>query len=359
MSDELVRPSMLPKLQECRMFEGAPGTSAAASRGTHLDEIARKQWEVYQKTGDSGLTWWMKEHPMDLPAEDTQALDFAFNTLKLLSGGLAVETREEELQAAVPVPNVKAGTMDALCIEGGWLADFKTGQIRSYHAQMAAYALACMDAYFADEWGTHLIFVDQKQVISHTFTRDEAEQLVTSIVNAPKVETPCEYCGWCGKFESCPAVTRAGAELTKDELPACTAAAKGKGELPATMEHMLTDHAAAHDFMSKLKIVNDWADILKKKLLDQLSEESAASDYFSRVVVSGSKKVNPLSLAKYGMELGFDRMLGMCSQIPLSKVEEAWGEVFGDKPVPEEIIVTSGGSVSLRTKKIKKNLTNK
>jgi roadblock/LC7 domain-containing protein len=345
MNNELVRPSSLPKLQECRMFEGAPGTSEAAARGTKLDSIIRSVWAG-------------GEDPA-LPEDEVDAVQFALSTLKLLSGGLAVETREEELQAAVPVPGVKPGTMDALCIEGGWLADFKTGQIRSYHAQMAAYALACMDAYFADEWATHLIFVDQKQVNSHTFTREEAEQLVTGIVNAPKVETPCDYCSWCGKFESCPAVMRAGAELTKDELPACSPAAKGKGELPATMAHMLTDHAAAHDFMTKLKIVNDWADILKKNLLDQLSEESAASDYFSRVVVSGSKKVNPLSLAKYGMELGFDRLLRICSQIPLSKVEEVWHEVFGETPVPEEIIVTSGGSVSLRTKKIKKNLTNK
>lgn len=327
------------------MFEGAPGTSEAAARGTRIDEIIRSVWAGGEAPA--------------LPEDEVDAVQFALSTLKLLSGGIAVETREEELQAAVPVPGVKPGTMDALCIEGGWLADFKTGQIRSYHAQMAAYALACMDTYFADEWATHLIFVDQKQVISHTFTREEAEQLVAGIVNATKVETPCDYCSWCGKFESCPAVMRAGAELIKDELPACSPAAKGKGELPATMAHMLTDHAAAHDFMTKLKIVNDWADILKKKLLEQLSEENEASDYFSRVVVSDSKKVNPLSLAKYGMEFGFDRLLRICSQIPLSKVEEVWHEVFGETPVPEEIIVTSGGSVQLRPRKIKKNLTNK
>lgn len=342
---ELIRPSSLPKLQECRMFECAPGTSEAAARGTRLDSIIRSVWVGGEAPA--------------LPDDELDAVQFALSTLNLLSGGLAVETREEELQAVVPVPGVKPGTMDALCVEGGWLADFKTGQIRSYYAQMAAYALACMDAYFADEWTAHLIFVDQQQVVSHKFTRATAEDCVTDIVSAPKVETHCEYCSWCGKFESCPAVTRSGAELTKEELPACTSAAKSKGELPATMEHMLTDHAAAHDFMTKLKIVNDWADMLKKKLLDQLSEESATSDYFSRVVVSGSKKVNPLSLAKYGMELGFDRLLRICSQIPLSKVEEVWQEVFGDTPVPEEIIVTSGGSISLRTKKIKKKLTNK
>lgn len=327
------------------MFEGAPGTSEAAARGTRLDEIIRSVWAGGEAPA--------------LPEDELDAVQFALATLKLLAGGHEVETRESELSAAVPVPGVKPGTMDALCIAGGWLADFKSGQIRSYHAQMAAYALACMDAYFADEWGTHLIFVDQKQVVSHTFTREEAEQLVSGIVNAPKVETPCEYCGWCGRFESCPAVLKANAELTSEALPACSPAAKGKGDLPATMEHMLTDHAAAHEFMSKLKIVNDWADILKKKLLEQLSEEGTASDYFTRVVVSGSRKVNPLSLGRYIGEMGFDRVLKICSQIPLAKVEEQWREVFGDKPVPEEIIVTSGSSVSLRTKKLKKNLTNK
>lgn len=341
---ELVRPSSLPKLQECRMFEGAPGTSEAAARGTRLDAIIRSVWAGGEAPA--------------LPEDEADAVQFALSTLKLLSGGLAVETREEELQAAVPVPGVKPGTMDALCIEGGWLADFKTGQIRSYYAQMAAYALACMDTYFADEWATHLIFVDQKQVISHTFTRADAEDCVCDIVNAPKVETPCDYCSWCAKFGSCPAVTRTGAELTKEELPACSAAAKGKGELPTSMEHMLTDHAAAHEFMSKLKIVNDWADVLKKKLLDQLAEDSA-SDYFSRVVVSGSKKVNPLSLGRYIGEMGFDRVLKICSQIPLAKVEEQWREVFGDKPIPEEIIVTSGSSIQLRTKSVKKKLPNK
>ena len=338
MNDELVRPSALPKLAECRCYESAPGTSEAAARGTRLDAIIREQW--------------VHSSPVELNAEDEAAVTFAFYTLKTLAAGQHVETREAELQAEVPIPGVKPGTMDALCVAGSWLADFKTGQVRSYYAQMAAYALACMDAYFADEWTAHLIFVDQQQVVSHKFTRADAEDCVADIVNAPKVETPCEYCGWCGRFESCPAVSRAAAELTTPTLPALTADAKGKGQLPAVMEGMLTDHAAAHDFMTKLKIVNDWADMLKRKLLDQLSEDGTASDYFTRVVVSGSKKVNPSELGPYLDKLGVENVLGACSQISLSKAEA----LFGDDPVPEDIIQTSGGTVSLRTKKLKKQL---
>lgn len=338
MSVELVRPSALPKLQECRCFESTAGTSEAALRGTRLDAIIREQWR--------------HSSPVELNAEDEAAVTFAFYTLHALSAGLHVETREEELQAVVPVDGVKAGTMDALCVAGGWLADFKTGQVRSYYAQMAAYALACMDAYFADEWTAHLIFVDQQQVVSHKFTYAEAETCVLDIVHALKVETPCEYCGWCGRFESCPAVSKAAAELTTPTLPALTADAKGKGQLPAVMEGMLTDHAAAHDFLTKLKVVNDWADMLKRKLLDQLSEDGVTNDYFSRVVVSGSKKVNPSELIPHLDKLGVENVLGACAQLPLSKVQT----LFGDEAVPDELITISGGTVSLRTKKIKKTI---
>ena len=347
MNTELIRPSALPKLACCRCYVSTSGTSEAAERGTRLDAIIRELW--------------LNPSPVEgLSQEDDEAVTWAFNALLLLSCGMQVETREEELRAVVPVDGIKAGTMDALCVAGGWLADYKTGQVRDYAAQMAAYALACMDAYFADEWITYLLFVDQKEIVAHRWTREEAESLILGIVNKPKVPTPFENCSWCGAFETCEAVRAATTEVTP-ALPKLTAHAKSVGQLPPTLEGMLSNHAAAHDFLSKLAIVNDWAELLKKQLRDQLApqdgQEAPASEYFTRVVVSGSKKVNPLSLAKYGMELGYDRMLKICAQIPLKKVEEVWKEVFGDKPVPEDIIVTSGGSVQLKLKTLKKSLT--
>lgn len=346
MTTEKIRPSSLPKLACCRCYVSQSGTSEAAERGTRMDAIIREAW---LKQNEECTHLFASGTP-----EDADAINFALSTLKLLSCGMQVETREEELQAVVPVDGIKAGTMDALCVAGGWLADFKTGQVRDYDAQMAAYALACMDAYFADEWTTHLLFIDQQLTVSHRWTREEAEQLVLGIVNAPRVPTPFENCSWCGAFETCEAVRAATTEVTP-ALPKLTAHAKRVGALPPTLKGMLNNHAAAHDFLTKLSIVNDWAELLKKQLRDQLADSQ--SEYFTRVVVSGSKKVNPLSLAKYGRELGYDRMLKICAQIPLSKVEEVWKEVFGEKPVPEDIIVTSGGSVQLRLKTIKKSLT--
>lgn len=336
--EDLIRPSSLPKLQECRCFVSKPADSEAAARGTRLDAVIREQW--------------LNPSPVELSPEDDAAVTWAFNTLKLLSNGAAVETREDELQAVVPVDGVKAGTMDALCAVNAWLADFKTGQIRDYAGQMAAYALACMDSYFSDEWTTHLLFIDQKQVVSRHWTREEAEQFVTSIVNKPKEPTLCDYCTWCGSFESCPLVHQSAEEVASiqaEEKP--TAYEKSVKQLLPELEALKNDHKAAHAFLTKLGIVNEWAELLKKSIREQLTDEEK-NDYFNRIVVAGRKVVNPLALGKYWEEFGWQRLLGMCSQIPLSSVEKEWKEVFGEKPMPADLIVTSNSSVQLRLKKL-------
>lgn len=347
-TDELVRPSALPKLQECRCYVSQSSSSDAAKRGTALDAIIREAWAAGTRELAQIAEPWTEA--------DREACNFALQHLALLSHGEHVETREEELQAVVPVDGVKAGTMDALCAAEGWLVDFKTGQVRDYHAQMAAYALACMDAYFADEWTSHLIFVDQKQVVSHHWTRAEAEQLVSDIANAPQVPTLCEYCCWCGAAETCTLLAQKAQEVTSTELVPLTAELKKSGELPPSMEVLAGDHAAAHDFLTKLGIVNDWAELLKKKLREQLSEDDApASKYFNRIVVAGRKSVPALSLGKYWEEFGWQRLLSMCGAIPYNALEKEWKEVFGDKPIPSDIVQTSGSSVQLRLKKLTSN----
>ena len=71
------------------------------------------------------------------------------------------------------------GTADAWLPELGMSADLKSGQLRNYREQMAAYALGFMDATFRTEWTAHLLFCDQRQLVTHRFTYDEAKALVT------------------------------------------------------------------------------------------------------------------------------------------------------------------------------------
>lgn len=336
-----VRPSALPKLAVCRCFESKPATSPEAARGTKLDAIIRAAWNG-------------EPIDADLPSEDAEAVAWALEALRALHlGGSKSEvfTAEDQLRAVVPVQGVDAGTMDACCPSQAWLADFKTGQERNYMEQMAAYALACMEAYWAEEWTAHLLFVDQKKVTTHHFTRQEAADIVRSVVNAPVMPTCCEYCGWCAAQESCPAIQQAAADVTAPELPACTPAAVSGGELPPVLDALVENEEKAHEFLGKLKIVNDWADLLKDRIKNRLELQN--SDYFSRVVTAGRRVVSPADLATL---MPAEQVLPLCTAINLKKAEEALTAHNPAAELPESMIKLWAPSVSLRLKTVKKNL---
>lgn len=336
-----IRPSALPKLAACRCFESKPASSPEAARGTRLDAIIRAAWNG-------------EPIDADLPAEDAEAVSWALSALAALHVGVDksdVFTNEEQLRAVVPVAGVEPGTMDACCPAQWWLADFKTGQERSYFEQMAAYSLACMEEYWADEWTAHLLFVDQKRVVTHHFTRQEAAAVVRGVVDSPVVPTCCEYCGWCAAQESCPAIQQAAAEVTAPELPACSPAAASRGELPSVLEALAASEEHAHAFLAKLKVVNDWADLLKDRIKNRLEIEN--SDYFSRVVTAGRRVVSPADLATL---MPAEQVLPLCTAIPLKKAEEALTAHNPAAELPESMVKLWSPSVSLRLKTVKKNL---
>ena len=198
MSKELT-PSMAPKLAECAVFVGASGTSVAAERGTNIDRAIR--------TSMDGDPYYISQ----LDGEDFAAAAWGIETLRRLSGGEHVETREEYLAMAVPGLS-KIGTADAICKRKMWVADVKTGAVRNYRQQLAAYALSCMDDHFAESWTGHVVYVDQQLVRSYDFTRAEAEattqRWIAEATSADAKPTPCEYCQWCQHFNSCGAITR-------------------------------------------------------------------------------------------------------------------------------------------------------
>jgi hypothetical protein len=102
------------------------------------------------------------------------------------------------------------GTEDARIPRMFMTLDLKTGQIRNYMEQMAAYALGNMETYFVDKWTCVLLFCDSQTQIVHEFTHDEAKAIVTAVIssyNDPnKKPTACEYCSWCLVRNTCPVV---------------------------------------------------------------------------------------------------------------------------------------------------------
>jgi hypothetical protein len=122
-----------------------------------------------------------------------------------------VETREEYLAMAVPGLS-KLGTADAVCKAEKWVADIKTGQVRNYREQLAAYSLACMEDNFDTSWTAHVVYVDQKLIRSYDFSYEEAQQITKRTIDratsADAKPTPSEYCSWCKHFNNCHAIVR-------------------------------------------------------------------------------------------------------------------------------------------------------
>jgi hypothetical protein len=192
-----ISPSSLPKLAECALFEGAGGTSSAAERGTAVDVAIRNLISA--------------EHDVAIVGEDAGAITYGVEELTRLAKGSFIETREEYLAMAVPGLS-KLGTADAVCKSEKWVADIKTGQVRNYREQLAAYSLACMEDNFDASWTAHVVYVDQKMIRSYDFSYEEAKQITQRTIDratsAEAQPTPSEYCSWCKHFNNCHAIVR-------------------------------------------------------------------------------------------------------------------------------------------------------
>jgi len=189
-----IRHSSLPKLALCGQYEGSPGTSPAAERGTKLDAAFRHAW-----THGEFPNW-------DLPEEDAEAVRWTINQCMLLGGvtdGLV--TRDEACR--VQTAGLEhTGTVDGVAARANWSMDLKSGQIYDYQGQMAAYALGLMQMRFEQTWTTHLLFCDQRKLVSHSWTYKSASELVRGILaNVGTGPRENDYCGWCAKSLTCPA----------------------------------------------------------------------------------------------------------------------------------------------------------
>ena len=132
-----LRPSNLPKLAICACFEPDANVGPAAERGTKLDGVFRRRM-LGDKSDDTAVE-----------KDELDAVDWAINTLRAIAGTAEIITAEDRCKIECLG---LTGTADAWLPELGMSADLKTGQLRNYREQMAAYALGFIDATFRPEW---------------------------------------------------------------------------------------------------------------------------------------------------------------------------------------------------------------
>lgn len=197
----MIRPSNLPKLSICPQFEGSETPSAAAARGTRIDGIFRELLERRKPETDN--------------LDEFEAAHWAAEYVRNRCGVEEVFALEADCKVGTTIQGLSiTGTMDAMCPDMHLLFDLKTGEIRDYRAQMAAYCLACMEENGVSEWTAVLIFADKREIREHRFRHWEAQGYVSEIVGRRIREIPqavaCDYCGWCAKQDSCHTLHDAG-----------------------------------------------------------------------------------------------------------------------------------------------------
>lgn len=232
-ANAILRPSSLPKIAICPAYQARGGEAGGpAFRGTLMDQAFRLTvaGEKLIRTPDGEYLEAHETGPGQR-GEEVEALDVLPSRIAALSDKFPdydppddgvegtlwtikraklfddnIVTKESELWVDVPhIPS--GGVADMLFPDIAEHGDMKTGQIRNYREQMAAYALGFMDRFFASKWRAHLLFCDQKQVVTHDFTYEEALGIVLGLRAAQqdpdRKATPNEYCSWCGLFETC------------------------------------------------------------------------------------------------------------------------------------------------------------
>jgi hypothetical protein len=242
-----IRHSSLPKLALCGQYEGAPGTSPAAERGTKLDAAFRHAWT----TGE--FPDW------ELSEEDADAVRWAINQCIKLGGAHDLVTEEDRCR--IHTGGIEhRGTADGVAIKGRFVIDLKSGQVYDYAAQMAAYALGLMQEHFVGEWTTHLLFCDQRQVVTHRWTYTTADELVRKVLaNVGTAPVENDYCGWCSKSLTCPARV-----ASKDSALVTVA-----GLAPTVQDEgflaLLNDPDRLGQFLAACQTLDDFRDAAKEK----------------------------------------------------------------------------------------------
>jgi hypothetical protein len=319
----MIRHSLLPKLAQCPCFESAGGSSPAASRGTMMDEAFREMFQANSKPFKK------------LNSVDADAVMWAVETTKQIAGGHEVITDEESLKVKTPgIDHI--GTEDCRIPAIHTSLDLKSGISRSYYEQQCAYAYGNMAAsydfdtgeYAIRKWTTHLLFCDQERVVTHSWTIDEAKEIVEGVIAAyndpDKSPTACDYCNWCKNSTTCEQITipvTNTLEVVESDIQ--TNLAQIKEQLAADTNQLALFVKQSSIFKTHLV---DWAKKLLKeklqagekiagwKLQRQKGEETFPAEIIEHIAESTKMSLSD-SIKLFGGSISATKLQEYCNQV--------------------------------------------
>lgn len=371
----LLRTSALPKLALCPSFTGAAGDAGPyAMRGTLADEAFRLTHEGQrlhecacgeyfngcdcgpdEETGsiepldvlDARIEKLAEEHGIaNKPA--AEGVRWAIAKMKEIAGdGVNCITEESEL--VVTTEGLDAdGVADgnAPSVRKGF--DLKTGKISNYMEQMAGYALGFMARDFLDDYEMHLLFMDDKQVITHKFTYEEARRIVLGIrakvLDPDKKPVLNPYCNWCEYATTCTARTEA-AQRALEHANGLNLR-EGLGEIGVS-------HSKLGDFLSACDALKPFEQIAQGKARWRLEEEKPVKGW-RLTRVRGIKSVTPASAIRHtkklpkGEELTLEKLFTALGDLTPFQFKRIMQSV--NKPLPKSFTKQGRASTYLMRK---------
>ena len=334
----MIRHSSLPKLAQCPCYESNPVAGPAAERGSRMDAAFRALLQG-------------KPVEVALTTEELEAVAWAVSTARTLADGAPIEADEDKLKVRTPGMEHE-GTEDARTETKATSYDLKSGSMRSYYEQAAAYCLGNMDRAYALEWTMHLLFCDQREVVEYHFTYETASQVVgdvlASATDPNRKPTACEYCSWCKNADTCVARTAPVVEtLAVVETPSVSLEAL-KAEIvsdPARLGRFLQAAAVFKDFHEEVKTAAKVDMEAGLSVPGWKLQKQKGNEYFDRLsivraAISGKSGLDDL-VANCGGSMSGKKFREWCAKmgVPVQEDESRRGDeivkLVVDKPKKE------------------------
>ena len=315
----MIRPSSLPMLAECPCFSSAPDTGKQdKSAGT-----ARHEALAAALRGDRTL--------LDSIEDDEQsAVEWALEYIRVHSpdGNLIrIEQRLDVLDDDFQV--IISGTPDVTC--GQELFDLKWRE-RNYDEQMAAYALAMMQSENLKGVRVHILFAERKFARVILFTIEDARAVVDRVISLAKNPNTqpiaCDYCGWCEKRLTCPALTDTVQQIAnaRAEIPADTCDDFSKWLEAGAHASELTDPANAGSVLKIARQIGTWCEAVEYHCKELAVKQGIIPVGFKLQLRHGTRFITSVTDAFARAGLPQDEFLKSCD-IKFSLLVEKFCEV--------------------------------
>lgn len=320
----MIRPSSLPMLAACPCFESAPDTGerdkdAGTARHGALAAALR------------GLTKLMEE----LQDEDEfESVNWAYEYIRVHAPDgheMRIEQRLDMLDDSFNV--IISGTPDVTC--GPELFDLKWRE-RNYDEQMAAYAMAMIQANGWQGVRIHILFAERKFARVVLMTRDDCWNIVHKVLLASKnpdaLPVACDYCGWCAKRMTCPALTENVQAIAnaRAEIKAETCEAFEKWLKAGAHASELTEPNLAGAVLTIAKQIVTWTEAVQYHCKELAIKQGIIPTGFKLRPLKGNRFITSLTEAFSKSGMPQDEFLKLCD-IKLTALVEKFGEINGMK----------------------------